>query len=314
MTTESSPSMPPDRSLDGGDAVAATAVGSAADPWRSVLELGRRQTRGALVICIVAGMFAHVTLASEGYRLGELSSLRAFSASVSHNIRERLKVTFKVELEKEPPPPVPEPEKAEPAPEPAPVPPPVKAAPAPDPLTPPPPPPPAPPAAEAGKVLTAEPDPDEPLDLTGDVGFVTGTGDRYVGGVTATGGTGKKAVYDRGAQAGGVEGAKGKAPDGEAQYSGPDLSRKAGLVGGQFPNPPFPPEADVAQINTAQVTLAITVDGNGKAIDVRVLKDPGYGFGEVARRAALRTAYNAALSRSGKPLTTTLTLNVSFRR
>src|SRR5690606_14292640 len=138
-------------------------------------------------------------------------------------------------------------------------------------------------AAEAGKVLTAEPDPNEPLDLTGDVGFLTGSGERYVGGVTAAQGRSKKAVYDQKARPDGVLGGKGKQPVKVTPKK--DLSRppmvldKAALT-----RCPFPPEADVEQINYMRVPTVVTIGADGKPQSVAILNDPGYGFGRNARR------------------------------
>jgi hypothetical protein len=48
---------------------------------------------------------------------------------------------------------------------------------------------------------------------------------------------------------------------------------------------------------------------------VSVLKDPGFGFGRVARQCAMRKTYTAGLDRSGKPVTTsTPPITVRFVR
>jgi periplasmic protein TonB len=281
---------------------------TAKDPWQAIFALGRSRLQGALGLCGVLGVLAHAAIAHQGYDLGERRQLEAFSASVSKVVRERLKRTLDIELEKEKPPPEPErPQEPEPEPEPQPV----KAPPPPPPAgekAPPPPPPPA----EAAKILAAAPNPDEPLDLTGDVGFVTGTGERFVGGVTATTGTGKKAVYGQTAKDG-VEGGTGKPQPTPPAYVGPDLSRPAGLSP-SFRKPPFPPEADVAQINNAQVPLVFTVNPDGTASNVTVLSDPGYGFGAQAKRAVLANKFQPTLNKAGKPVVGTMKLTITFRR
>src|SRR5690606_37250202 len=164
---------------------------------------------------------------------------------------------------------------------------------------------PPPPAAQAGKVLTAEPEPEEPLDLTGNT-FVTGTGDRYVGGVTASTGTGKKPTYDRRASPQGVEGGRGTTP--APAYRGPDVSRQARYTGGRLRNCGFPPEADVAQINQMKIVIVVTVGPDGKPTAVSALNDPGYGFVSRARRCALADRFEPALSRTGKPIASTVTM------
>ncbi len=243
--------------------------------------------------------------------MSESASVRALAAAVQVNLRERLKRTMDLDLpEPEPPPPEPEPE-PEPPPEPEPakpvVPPPPAAKAPPQPVEPP------PPAAQAGKVLTAEPDPAEPLDLTGNT-FVTGNGDRYVGGITAAAGTGQKPTYNKGASAAGVEGGKGTAPVAAPAYQGPDLSRPVKVVGSRLRNCGFPPEADVAQINYMTLNIMVTVDATGKATSVTPLSDPGYGFVDRARRCALAEAYDAALSKAGKPMVGSIKFTVRFTR
>ena len=175
---------------------------------------------------------------------------------------------------------------------------------------------PAPEAAEAGKLLTAEPDPDEPLNLTGE-GFITGNGDRYAGGTTAAGGTSKTAVGDRGAKAGGQKGGTGTKP-GPAGGGAPaaDRSRPAGLIGGgNWNDCGFPAAADMEQIDYAVVTIAVTVDASGRAKNVSVLSDPGYGFGALARSCAFRKSYTPGYDKAGQPVAkTTPPIRVRFTR
>jgi protein TonB len=151
----------------------------------------------------------------------------------------------------------------------------------------------APAAARAARVLTAEPDPDEPLDLTGNT-FVQGNADTYAGGVTARSGTSSTAVRDLGARGDGVVGGRGKGP-------AADLSRAARPLEEEW-NCPFPPEADVEQINFKRVQVVVKVGTAGKALDVTVVSDPGYGFGMAAKRCAMRQRYEPALGRDGKPV------------
>jgi protein TonB len=201
-----------------------------------------------------------------------------------------------------PPPPPPEPTPPEPEPEVPKEAPPPRAAPAPA----------APPAAaQAGQVMTADPDPDEPVDLTGD-GFVQGTGDTFAGGVTTGKGTSKTAVRDLKAA--------GSAEPGSSTKPGPavggvDRSKKAALLGGNsWDQCGFPAEADIEQINTARVTLVVTIDADGHATNATVTQDPGYGFGSLAKRCALRERYSPALSREGSAVTATQTIVINFRR
>jgi len=182
-----------------------------------------------------------------------------------------------------PPPPAAEPAKPEPAPPPRAI-----------PHEPPPPPP-----AQAGKVLTQEPDPNEPVDLTGNT-IVTGNAEQYAGGVTTSNGTSNVAV--RTASTAGVLGGAG-AP---AAPAGPDLARPPELTGSSEWSVPWPMEADALQIDEALVTLQVDVRADGSAADVRVLTDPGNGFGRDARRHALKQRFQPALDHSGHPTAGTI--------
>jgi periplasmic protein TonB len=206
-----------------------------------------------------------------------------------------------VVVDEPPPPPPPEPTaepeaKAEPAP--------LKAAPRESTPTPP-----AAAPAQAAKVLTQEPDPNEPVDLTGDT-IVTGNADSYAGGITATNGTGTKAVR-------GLAGAKGATADAPPAAPpappGPDRSRKAS-IGAKEWNVPFPAEADTAQIDEAYVVLQMDILPDGSVSAVRVLTDPGNGFGREARKYALTLKIPPALDHEGNPIASTVTTKVHFTR
>jgi periplasmic protein TonB len=200
-----------------------------------------------------------------------------------------------------PPPPAPEPEaKPEEAPPPpAPV---AKAVPHDAP-------PPAPAPAQAAKVLTQEPDPNEPVDLTGNT-IVQGNADAYAGGTTSANGTSTRAVRAL-ASPNGVPNGAGTS---QAKHIGPDLSRPAS-VGDTEWSAPFPAEADSAQIDDTHVTLSIDVRADGTAAAVRILKDPGYGFGREAKKYALSQHFRTALDADGNPISFTIkNLVVHFQR
>jgi periplasmic protein TonB len=173
-----------------------------------------------------------------------------------------------------------------------------------------PPPPPAP--AQAAKVLTQEPRPDEPVDLTGNT-IVTGNADAYAGGFTAGNGTSSTAVHGMPSPTG-VPGGTG-APQAAPAPPGPDLSRTAALGGGSEWSCPFPPEADTAQVDDAYVTLQVDVRQDGSPTAARVLGDPGNGFGREARRCAMNRRYATALDREGRAIAgTTNVFRVHFSR
>jgi len=170
-----------------------------------------------------------------------------------------------------------------------------------------PPPPPAP--AQAARVLTQEPDPNEPVDLTGNT-IVTGNAADFPGGLTASNGTGASAVRSLAGPAGTGSGGAAPAPP----PPGPDRSRPASLGGGSEWNAPFPPEADTAQIDEAYVTLQMDMRPDGSVADVRVLSDPGNGFGREARRYALTKHGQPALDHDGNPIAGTFKVRVHFSR
>jgi len=272
---------------------------SSADPLAPILSLGDREVRVGLVVGIIGALFLHTAVGVQA--ASTLGDVHAFAVLVRAQVIERSQAQVDVDLSEPPPPPpepIPEPEPEQKAPPPVPAAAPTTAAP-----------PPA--AAEAGKVLTQEPDPNEPVDLTAD-GFVSGTGDRFAGGVTAANGTATNAVRDLRAAPDGV----GKAPPpGPVAPPGPDLSRPAAPLAGSWNDCEFPAEADVEGIDSAVVQLTVTVGPNGRAKSVTVLKDPGFGFGQSARTCAFRKQFNAALDRAGTAITmSTPPFTVRFTR
>lgn len=279
------------------------------DPLARVLSLGSRRVRTGIAIGLAGGLLVHAAAASRGYAVGELFRLRTFAALVRADIRSRVMMTFDIEREEPKPPEPPPPEPEPPAPEPEP-----KAEPPKAPEKAPEPPPPPPPAAEAAKVLTAEADPNAPLDLTGFT-IVTGNAERSPGGLTAASGTSKRPVFDRAARADGEgTGKKPVATTVGPGPGGPDLSRPPQIAGGRNWDCPWPAEAEVSQTNYQRVPVLITVGPDGSPQRVVVLKDDGLGFGAKARACALRERFAPALDKSGKPTTGSFKVNVTFRR
>jgi periplasmic protein TonB len=274
------------------------------EPLAPVLDLGRKSDF-VLIVAFAIAMGIHGTAGARA--LNTLPYLAELAASVRRDVHDRLKQEVDIDVDKPPPPPPPPPE-PEPEPEPE-KPPPPQAKSEPKPETAPP-----PAAAEAGKILTQEPDPDEPLDLTGE-GFVTGTGDRFAGGVTASTGTSKNAVRNAQASPTGI-GTGSKAPPGPAVPK-VDLTRQPSLRGASrdWSDCQFPAEADAEGINNASVQIVITVSAEGRAKSVTVLRDPGFGFGRQAKQCAFRKSYEPGLNALGKPADMSMPpLNVTFRR
>jgi protein TonB len=279
-----------------------TTVHAPPEPFARVLGLDRH-TRVGLLVAVAVALGAH---GSAGARaLQSLPYLTELARAVRMDLRERLKTEVDIDMTPPPPPP-PAPPEPEPEPE-------KEKEPPPPPKADQPPAAPPPAAAEAGKVLTAEADPDEPVDLTGD-GFVTGIGERFAGGVTASAGTGKKAVRAPVAAATGT-GTGSRLPAGPVAAA-KDLSRPAAVTSsGEWNDCGFPPEADQEGVNFGKVTLAVTVRADGRARSVAVIRDPGYGFGAVAQRCAMRKTYQTALNREGQAIEqTTAPFVVRFTR
>lgn len=157
----------------------------------------------------------------------------------------------------------------------------------------------APTPAQAGKTLTAEADaPGEVADFT----MVQGLADSYAGGTTTALGTSERAVHGVAADGPRAAAASGaptpKTPPGEEVT---DRSRGASPSGGDwscshlFPSDPDAPDQ-------AAVTLVVEVDGGGRASSIRVVRDPGFGFGDAARRCAASQRFTPALAPDGAPI------------
>jgi protein TonB len=277
------------------------------DPLRRMLALGERSARTGLAVGFAIATLAHAAGAARV--LSAPIELQRWAAAARATVHEHLWTVYDVEVVQPEKPAQPEPPKEEPkdeAPPPAPAP---RAPSAPKaPANAPP-----PAAAQAGKVLTAAPDPNEPVDLTGQ-GFVTGNAETYAGGVTAANGTATTAVRDQGARGDGVGAGKGTTP--AALPAGPDRSRPAGVSpGSNWSSCPFPAEADADQIDFQLVTIMVTVRPDGSAQSVKVVNDPGHGFGRAARQCALGQRFVPALDREGNPvLASTPPISVRFTR
>ena len=271
------------------------------DPFARVRSLGERQNRLGMSVGLVLALSLHGAGAAHGFTA--LLDMSAFAALVQSAVRDDIRAIYKVEVaeKKSPPPPPPE-DAPKPQPEPQ-----ARVASRNQAEEPPPSP------AQAGKLLTANADPDAPLDLTGD-GFVTGDGDRYVGGVTSAKGTATTAVHQALTKPVGKVGGTGNGkPD--AVLTKPDLSRPPVPVDTNWDDCGFPPEADTDQINFMRVRVVVTVGTDGRAQKVTVLSDPGHGFGRLAQQCAYRKTYGVGLDVDGKSIvSTTPPIAIRFQR
>lgn len=277
----------------------------ARDPLAPVLALGNRELPIGVAVGLVGALIVHGLAVYQ--MVTAMFEIASFARTVQLVVMERQLSSVDVEVpdkpEPPPPPPVEEEKKEDEVKPPEPPAPEQKAGEAP---------PPAP--AEAGKILAQEPNPDEPVDLTGD-GFLTGNSDRYAGGTTASTGTSKTAVRDVKAKPGGTEGGKGVKP-GATGGGGPakDSSRPATPTSRSW-NCGFPPEADFDQIDYATVMISVTVGTDGRAKSVSVLSDPGHGFGRLAKSCAMRMTYNVGVDKDGVAVVkTTSPFPVRFTR
>lgn len=169
---------------------------------------------------------------------------------------------------------------------------------------------PPPAAAEAGRTLTAPPD--APVDFT-DPGLVQGDG-VYRGGVTASDGKAKSKVDDPNARGGVEPGGSGRPAPPPPPPDEPDRSAPAKPRSNDW-RCPFPEEADAEDKHSAVVQVIVTVRPDGSPAAVRVLSDPGFGFGRAARMCALRERFAPALDRSGQPTQGQSTpINIRFSR
>jgi protein TonB len=278
----------------------------AENPLERVLELESGRMRTGFIIGLCGALIVHVAAASEAARIA--AGMGTWALDLRTDVHAYLAKLYEVDLV-DPPPPPPPPPPPEPQPEPE------KEAAKPLPSAPannakdePPPPP-----AQAGKILTQEPDPNEPVDLTGQ-GFVTGNAETYAGGVTANNGTSATAVRNRNAAPGGVPGGTGTKPGPTELPSGPSLAHPASLATGSEWDCPFPPEAETEQIDYQRVQIMLTVAADGSVKDVKVVADPGHGFGRAARQCAMRQRMNPAVDRSGNPVLSSLPIFVTFQR
>lgn len=93
-----------------------------------------------------------------------------------------------------------------------------------------------------------------------------------------------------------------------------DRSRAAGLADGRNWECPFPQEAEDEGIEAARVTLEVQIGTNNAVDKATVVSDPGYGFGQEARRCALRRRWFSQLDSHGAPITGRATVVVNFVR
>ena len=145
--------------------------------------------------------------------------------------------------------------------------------------------------AQAGKLLTAEPSAVRPVDLTETL-FVTGSGEKFAGGVTSVQGTSTTAVTEP------------KVEERQEEPTRPSQARSVSLSGGEW-RCAWPQTAINQEIYEQDVILKVIVNAEGSVKKVKIIKDPGHGFGSAATACALRTRFTPALNRDGEAITAT---------
>nr|WP_233261226.1 TonB family protein [Vitiosangium sp. GDMCC 1.1324] len=146
--------------------------------------------------------------------------------------------------------------------------------------------PPAPAPAQAGAVVAAD-EAEAPLDFTG-FDIVSGQGQSYAGGVTASNGTSTQAVEAV------------ASPSGDANGSGASRARSVQLPARNW-ECPWPREADALRIDEQAVVLRVVVTAEGRVTSAELVSDPGHGFGQAALECARNARFDAALDREGRP-------------
>ncbi len=275
-----------------------TASDATPDLFERVTALGANGERFGQVLALIGALSFHALFGGAAAAFDR--DIARFALEIHDFTVERLRASYEIEVPEEPPkveePPAPEPL---PEPEKVVVPPdaPVETSPSPEP--------PVAAAAEAAAVLTQAPDPNEPLDLTGD-GFVSGTGTRFAGGTTMANGTAQTAVRATVAAPIGAIGGTGTAtPTVVAPKE--SRARPAALrPGDSWKDCPFPAEADLENINQATVQLVVTVGPDGRAKSVTVLNESSPGFGRAAKKCGLERAFEPGLDDAGKPIVSTM--------
>jgi len=137
-------------------------------------------------------------------------------------------------------------------------------------------------SAEAGKVVAAVPNPNQPVDLTSFT-MPVGTSDAYAGGFTAPSGTSAVAVPT------------------------PVVARPSGKARAASParrdwSCPWPEEEQSSDLHDASVRIRIRVSEDGRATGVDVLASPKDSFAEAARGCALSEPFRPELDDAGHPV------------
>lgn len=270
------------------------------DPMAAVFAIRSVAPTGPPQILAWLGVTAalYATMTSSALLLG-VWGLEEWAMESNAFIRGKLGAPIEVAVQSEVPPtapvvapPDPTPAPKDPAPSPAPLP---NA---------------APPAGAAANVVAAN---DPVADFGDKWSMPVGTASAYTGQVTAPSGTGTVPTSNTNARPDGTPGGTGTGPGGPPPPPPVDKSRRVTAVVKSW-SCPFPPEADVAQIDHARVLVTVQVRLDGGAAGASPASDPGNGFGRAAAQCAMRQRFNPALDKEGNPIASTWQGYVSFDR
>jgi hypothetical protein len=79
------------------------------------------------------------------------------------------------------------------------------------------------------------------------------------------------------------------------------------------PAPVFPFEAKKANVTFAIAILAVVITPEGRLMNIRVIKDPGYGFTERAVEALTEWRCKPARDKDKKPVAVAVPIEITFR-
>lgn len=157
-------------------------------------------------------------------------------------------------------------------------------------------------AAQAARVVKASKQ--APVDLTG-TAFVTGSARQYAGGVSHANGRSKQKVRGSG---------RGNASPRPARRS-KNLRRPVRWAGSRQWVCPWPTAAMEQEIYQQEVVIRVRVLADGRVKRVHIHRDPGWGFGEAARRCASQLRFQPALDDRGRAVVAlSPPIRVRFRR
>ena len=79
------------------------------------------------------------------------------------------------------------------------------------------------------------------------------------------------------------------------------------------PSPVFPAEARQAKVSSASTILLAVITLEGRATNIRVIKDPGYGFAERAVEKLTEWRCKPARDKNKLPVAVTIPIEITFR-